>query len=331
MTGIAVDLGRMYVAKNETQAYVDSAALAAVLELDGTADGVARAQGLVAANGNRWNFHTSSFNGTITEFSTNQNGPWEGNPPLPLGYRFVRVGSGVSVPLSFIRAVVSQSSSLVRAVAVAGQELRNTSSEGACPFSPLAHNNVGPHFGLTPGVPHTLRWAANPKISTGNVCDGDAIQSIVDLSKAGGGSERGYIEDNSAAVIRNSIVYGYQTEARSIGDHVVMTGGAKQTQRDAIQDRIGQDSDQASATYAGYKAGGGGNGRRVLVCPINTGFPDNTIVQYAGFFLQTAPKYPSGGNKPFCAEYIGPYLQGTSNGGAGGAADSGLYVGRLFQ
>ena len=43
MVGLAIDLGRMYIVKGETQTFVDSASLAATLELDGTADGLSRA------------------------------------------------------------------------------------------------------------------------------------------------------------------------------------------------------------------------------------------------------------------------------------------------
>jgi Flp pilus assembly protein TadG len=39
--GLAVDVGRMFIAKNETQTYCDSASLAAALALDGTTTGIA--------------------------------------------------------------------------------------------------------------------------------------------------------------------------------------------------------------------------------------------------------------------------------------------------
>ena len=38
--GLAVDIGRMYVARSETQSFVDSAALSAATELDDTAAGI---------------------------------------------------------------------------------------------------------------------------------------------------------------------------------------------------------------------------------------------------------------------------------------------------
>ena len=41
--GLAIDIGRMYITKNEAQAYVDSASLAAARQLDGTSAGITRA------------------------------------------------------------------------------------------------------------------------------------------------------------------------------------------------------------------------------------------------------------------------------------------------
>ncbi len=80
MVGLAVDAGRMYIVRNENQAYVDSAALAAVLELDGTTAGLARARGKAAANVNRWNMGTTPFTATTVEFSTSSSGPWAASP-----------------------------------------------------------------------------------------------------------------------------------------------------------------------------------------------------------------------------------------------------------
>ena len=77
MTGLAVDVGRMYIAKGETQTLVDSASLAATLELDGTADGLSRARARVASNSNKWNFNTNSFSSVTTTFAQNLAGPWD--------------------------------------------------------------------------------------------------------------------------------------------------------------------------------------------------------------------------------------------------------------
>ena len=87
---------------------------------------------------------------------------------------------------------------------------RPTSARACFPFSPFAHNNGHPNFGFTTGQRYTLRWAANPKL-TANVCPGDNAQQWIDAVNAGGGSERGYIENNSAEIIRMAIEQDYQT------------------------------------------------------------------------------------------------------------------------
>ncbi len=109
-----------------------------------------------------------------------------------------------------------------------------------------------------------------------------------------------------------------------------MTGGAKQTQQDSIINRVRQDTDWASGSYAEYLVNGTGNGRRLIAVPINTWSPDYRVVGFAAFFLLDSSEYQSatGGNKPFCAEYIGPYVQGSAHQGAGGA---GAFVVRLVQ
>ncbi len=67
--GLSVDLGRMYIAKSEAQAYVDSAAMAAAMQLDGTTAGIARARAAVSANSNTWNLETTHFPYPTVEFA----------------------------------------------------------------------------------------------------------------------------------------------------------------------------------------------------------------------------------------------------------------------
>src|SRR6266436_3949781 len=51
--GLAVDIGRMYITKNEAQSYADAGAVAAALKLDGTAAGLTAADAAVAASPNK--------------------------------------------------------------------------------------------------------------------------------------------------------------------------------------------------------------------------------------------------------------------------------------
>lgn len=63
--GIALDLGRMFIVKTELQTAMDSCALSAAQELDAAADSTTRAlsAGLTAANVNRVNLQSSSWDG----------------------------------------------------------------------------------------------------------------------------------------------------------------------------------------------------------------------------------------------------------------------------
>jgi hypothetical protein len=51
-------------------------------------------------------------------------------------------------------------------------------------------------------------------------------------------------------------------------------------------------------------------------------------VQIGAFFLLRTQDYNQGGNKPFCAEYVGAWLQGGKH---KAAADAGSYVARLVR
>ena len=60
MLGLAVDLGRVYIAKNETQSFTDTAAMAAVLKLNSVS--FTAAQNAVLNNTqNQWNMATTTF------------------------------------------------------------------------------------------------------------------------------------------------------------------------------------------------------------------------------------------------------------------------------
>src|SRR4051794_28255607 len=80
MLGLAVDLGRVYVTKNEAQAFTDAAALAATRCLNGKSTGITAANAAVTStmSSNRWNMATTAFTSgnTTTEFATMATGPW---------------------------------------------------------------------------------------------------------------------------------------------------------------------------------------------------------------------------------------------------------------
>ena len=141
--GLGIDLGRMYIAKTEAQAYVDSASLAAAQQLDGTSAGITRANNAVSGDTNQWRFDTSPFSGVTVAYGTSATGPFTTTPPNPpTGYSFAQVVASVSVPMYLIRVLTGPSSSVV-ASAVSGDVPITTLPSGVFPFSPFTREWTG--------------------------------------------------------------------------------------------------------------------------------------------------------------------------------------------
>src|SRR5215468_11122180 len=77
MLGLALDLGRVFIAKNETQTFTDTAALAAAMKLDGKTFTAANAA-VTNNTKNQWNMATTTFTASggsttvMTEFAQPQ-------------------------------------------------------------------------------------------------------------------------------------------------------------------------------------------------------------------------------------------------------------------
>jgi hypothetical protein len=351
IAGVSVDLGRMYIAKSELMAYTDAASVAAALQLDGTAAGITRAQNAAAgmasgANAMGWDFASKPVAGATLQFAmgfaNTPNAPdpatWAANPPDPSDYRFVKVTASANVPLTFMQAFQlfqsgsSTGLSAVAASSVAAQALVTNFPQGLLPFSPIAPSNVPDNFGMTPGVEYTIRYPSGGGLKKGDVCAGDQNQTYWNSLPS---QDRGFWGSTSAAALRGEIVDDTQASVITIGDPVPMVGGNKNTEGTALDSRVQEDSDPNSATYADYMALGKGNGRRVIGVPVNSGPPDFTAIGIAEFFLQPTPNYQSvKGTTPICAEYVGPYVEGSNHPGAGATANlgnTGGYVVRLIQ
>jgi Flp pilus assembly protein TadG len=330
--GVVIDIGRMYVARSEAQAFTDAASIAAALALDGTTAGISRAVAAAGAVTARWGLDVSSFPAPTVDFATSLAGPWAASPNPAAYYTHARVRSAISVPLYLLPVLTAQRRGAVGGSSVAAQVGKFSFTSGVFPFSPFAHNSTPPNFGLVPGQDYTLRWANSPKLTGTNVCAGDRTQQMINIAVAQGGSERGFIEDTSASSIRATIEDDYQTITRGIGEIVSLSGGAKQTELTSLVNRIDQDSDRTSATFAAYVANGLGNGRRIILAPVNDGGTpsgsNNRIVQFGAFFLLRTADYSSGGGQTWCAEYVGAWVQAATHPGAG---VPGAYVVRLVQ
>ncbi len=122
MIGLAFDLGRVYIARNEAQVFTDAASMAAAKELDGSAAGLQRARDAVAKLPNRWNLGTEDFSGVVVEFASGI-GPearWERAPRSAAEITYARVTAPENnLSMTFLRAVGSPESITIPARSVA--------------------------------------------------------------------------------------------------------------------------------------------------------------------------------------------------------------------
>jgi uncharacterized membrane protein len=117
--GLAFDLGRIYIARNEAQVFTDAAAMAAASKLDGTKPGLDRARDAVAHIPMRWNLGTQEFRGVLVEFSADGS-KWEKDPKDAASVVQARVTAPDNeVEITFLRAVGGPNSFTVPAHAAA--------------------------------------------------------------------------------------------------------------------------------------------------------------------------------------------------------------------
>ncbi len=117
--GLAFDLGRIYIARNEAQVFTDAAALTAGAKLNGNSTGIAEARAAVARVPIRWNLGTQEFTGVVIEFSADGT-VWEKDPRDAAALRFARVTApSNTIEITFLRAVGGPSTFTVPARSVA--------------------------------------------------------------------------------------------------------------------------------------------------------------------------------------------------------------------
>ena len=266
LLGLAFDVGRMFIAKNEAMAYVDAAAVAAARELDGTAQGGARATTAAQATWARWNFGSDTFISPVVEFSVSKDGPWETTPAggwTNVGH--ARVTANVTnIPLYFLPIADMGSGNIpssgqVAHLAVAGQ-IRAT-PQNVFPFSPIAHADLQTSaevtganidFGFVKGGRYTFRWPQNPALGSG-LCPEDNNALWLNKVDQSNGGWRGYITSHSASVIRDEIASDIigRAEVPVLDQSATINGGNgnKGTEANAMEDRVNQDSDNISTEY----------------------------------------------------------------------------------
>jgi len=103
--GLAFDLGRVYIARNEAQVFTDAASMAAASKIDGSEAGLDRARAAVAQIPMHWNLGTREFTGIVVEFSADGT-RWEKSPKDASAMTMARVTAPANqVEILFLRAV----------------------------------------------------------------------------------------------------------------------------------------------------------------------------------------------------------------------------------
>lgn len=340
--GLAVDLGRTFIAKNETQAFVDAAAVAAVTFLDGTTGGITRARNAVANSSNSWNLHTTSVTNHSVDFGTTASGPWVGAPNPAVNYVYARVQATVPLKLYFLPGIVRQNSQNVTSIAIAGQVLENSFGRGVGPFTAIAPDRTAPNFGFEIGDEYTIQWpqynadrhgctSANPQnCFVRDPCDDDPRSTLTQVRDNWGASVNGYWGSNSTSDIRNFVLDLMQTRPLTIGETIPMISGNRNMEAVALDERVNQDLDTTNNQVADYLGNPNHNGRRLFPLPVIVPAPEGTaeVVGFAAFLLITSGT-PSnyyragGGNDAFCAIYAGTYVQGSTS--TGGSSQAGSF------
>ena len=169
--GLAIDLGRMFIVRNEAQTYTDFVALAAVQKLNGTTAGVTDAAATPSESALRYGFAQTSFTGTSIRFSRDAGATWVTTADAqatPINVTHVEVTQLVSnVSLYFMPVVTGMTTGKAGARSVAGQELITRfdpgTGVGTLPFTPITHELGGTNndtcLGSSPcadGTPNTI-------------------------------------------------------------------------------------------------------------------------------------------------------------------------------
>ncbi len=349
--GVAADMGRVFIAKNETQTYCDAGALAAALALDGTASGITKATTAAAAAGNGWNLGMATLPAPTVEFATAAAGPWSTSAAAAILSSYVRVTANVDVTTYFATIFSQSTTQRVRSIGVAAQIPLSNLTQGLGPYTAVASDLSSPTFGLVVGSQYDIQWpqynatrsgcnASNPdRCFNQDTCTGEQTnarrQAIWQMTQTWGSSTNGYWGGTSNSEITAEVLNLVQLQAVAVGGSLTMTNGNKQAQAGVLDTRVGQDNDMTSGTASAYLASSTHNGRRLFSIPIvsPTGPGTSTVNGYGLFLLNSngmsSNYYQQGnGNDGFCAIFAGSYVIGSIGPGVGA---SGGYKVQLVQ
>jgi|GEM_PF-296215 len=254
--GLAYDIGRMYIVKNESQAFCDSAALSAAWMLDGSTEGIDKARTAALATAKRYNLGNTAFdpNRITVEFAQDPPAGWATNPANPAGYVMARVTTSADLPMMIIPVVTGRFHATIGASATAKQlPLPGGAPNSIFPFAPMVlppgggipptqddgattHITADP-FGMVPaqytedgktvyqhGGVYTLRGPGRIKDPAEDMCPNDATDLGAAYRLESGQPDRGYIWTSNSAKDINDAILGNVTPpdgSINIGDNII--------------------------------------------------------------------------------------------------------------
>jgi hypothetical protein len=289
MVGLAIDVGRMYVVRNESQSFCDSAAMFAAKELNTVTQGV---NPVLAAldkvtwvsqdpNGplKRLEFNTRQFENVTTSFATDCNDrpactswTWVDAATAaanPTNYHFVRVQTHNRVDLYFLQVLVGSTSGDVAASAVAGRATETNMVQGLSPFAPFnipkpddsagctaqelaaCARDANDPFGMVKGQWYTIRWLSGNLKDTDlpNFCPGDACPCMLKVANVSGAATAGYALYQGNDITQAIIGTPPLTTPVTVGSPIPTPGGQRADEMNALETRVEQDSDQTTTQY----------------------------------------------------------------------------------
>jgi Flp pilus assembly protein TadG len=316
--GLAVDMGRVFIIKNETQHFCDSAALAAALQLDGTSAGVTTATSTATSLADNWNFGTTTVGSPTIEYATTSSGTWTNAPPNPpTNYIYARVKSSVSVPMYFLPVVMTTKvyTQTVNSQAIAGQVPVTTLNTGLSPYSAIAQDNTVSTLGLVKGQEYMIQQAhfscpgpapcgsGNSKCDAskpyncfnGNICNDDTNIALWQAANIWGSSTSGYWGYTSNSLIRAAILDLVQLQpvgvcpwatfstalsscAAATNIQPLLSNGQKQQQGIDLDVRANEDTYILTV----YSSGNNGNGTKHLTIDAAATWADYQTAQANG-------------------------------------------------
>ena len=362
LLGFAIDYGRLFIARNEAQAFCDAAAMAAASLLDGSSAGITAAKNAVTgtyltSSTDQWKkyaFQSTTFTSPTVQFSTD-NSTWVSSPASGTGYSFAKVTATAQLPMYFSTVVTGQNTRTATASAVAGQVLKLHFDEGLMPLDLMAHCTQ-------PGTANLYGFTTCPCAQPGLGATAGVCTTQSDVQALGLSKDRSYDLrwpndpfkdtkpsslnawcDGDGASYADTYNPSFQTglvaeNPNNNGGfwHSTTVGGDTTTYRQLLAGMMGID---LGAFLGGFDTSPSGHQTISTTLAAMASSPatqfvlapviDPVSLTVVGVReVKLVGSYGGGGSSAWCADYVGPAVYGTGGTSVGAA---GIYEVRLVM